>query len=73
MALEIEAIIENGVIKPLKHLPLQDGQKVLVTIRAPSDWVEKSYGLLGWTGSAEEAEWFAADAELDYPPPPEEP
>lgn len=34
---------------------------------------ERLYGICGWRGSAEEAERFAADPELDFPPPPEAP
>jgi len=28
--------------------------------------------MMGWTGSAELADFFAMDPELDFPPPPEE-
>jgi hypothetical protein len=52
---------------------LKDQEKVAVTIHPKSNWVQETYGILGWKGSAEEAERFATDPELDYPPPPEEP
>ncbi len=73
MAINIEAIYENGVLKPAQPLPFQEHEKVQVTVTSTTNWVEETYGLCGWKGSAEEAERFATDPELDFPPPPEEP
>ncbi len=73
MPLTVEAVYEDGVLKPVQPLPLQEHAKVRVTIESPRNWVEETYGLCGWTGSAEEADRFATDPELDFPPPPEEP
>jgi predicted DNA-binding antitoxin AbrB/MazE fold protein len=73
MPLTIEAVYENGVLKPAQPLPLKEHEKVTVTIEPKSGWVEETYGICGWKGSAEEADFFAMDPELDYPPPPEEP
>jgi predicted DNA-binding antitoxin AbrB/MazE fold protein len=73
MPLTIEAIYENGVLKPQQPLPLKEHERVQVTIAPKSSWVRETYGICGWTGSAEEADRFATDPELDFPPPPEEP
>jgi predicted DNA-binding antitoxin AbrB/MazE fold protein len=73
MTLTVEAIYENGVLKPAQALPLTEHQRVRITIQPVTRWVEETYGICGWKGSAEEAERFATDAELDFPPPPEEP
>jgi predicted DNA-binding antitoxin AbrB/MazE fold protein len=73
MAITVEAIYENGVLKPIQPLPLKENEKVRLTIEPVTNWVQATYGICGWKGSPEEAERFASDADLDYPPPPEEP
>jgi predicted DNA-binding antitoxin AbrB/MazE fold protein len=73
MTLTFEAVYENGVLKPAQPLPLQEHERVRLTIQAAPNWVEDTAGLCGWKGSAEEAERFATDPELDFPPPPEGP
>lgn len=73
MPLTVAATYENGVLKPVQSLPLKEHEKVRVTIQLATSWVQETYGICGWKGSAEEAERFATDPELDFPPPPEEP
>jgi predicted DNA-binding antitoxin AbrB/MazE fold protein len=65
MAITVEAIYENGVLKPAEPLPFKEGEKVRVTVQTPANWVEATAGLLGWTGSSEELGYFALDPELD--------
>ena len=73
MALTIEAVYENGVLKPKEPLPFKEQEQVRIIIAPKSNWVQESYGICGWKGSAEEAERLATDPELDFPPPLEEP
>ncbi len=73
MPFTVEAVYENGVLKPIQPLPLKEHQQVRITIQPRTNWVQETYGILGWKGSAELAERFAADPELDHPSPPEEP
>jgi predicted DNA-binding antitoxin AbrB/MazE fold protein len=73
MPLTVEAIYENGVLKPKEPLPLKEHEKVRITVHVGQTWAERTAGLMGWTGSAELADYFAMDPELDFPPPPEEP
>jgi predicted DNA-binding antitoxin AbrB/MazE fold protein len=73
MTLTVEAIYENGVLKPAQPLPLKEHEHVQLTIRPARSWVQETYGICGWKGSREEADRFATDAELDFPPPLEEP
>jgi predicted DNA-binding antitoxin AbrB/MazE fold protein len=73
MAITVEATYENGVLKPVKPLPLKEHEKVEITIKPSSSWVQETYGILGWKGSAQDADRFALDAELDFPPPVEGP
>jgi predicted DNA-binding antitoxin AbrB/MazE fold protein len=73
MPITVEAVYEGGVLKPAQPLPLQEHAKVRVTIQPASNWVQETAGICGWKGSPEEADLFASDPELDFPPPPEEP
>jgi predicted DNA-binding antitoxin AbrB/MazE fold protein len=71
MFLTVEAIYENGVLKPVQPLPLKEHDRVQLTIARKTNWVQETYGICGWKGSAAEAERFATDPELDFPPPEE--
>ncbi len=73
MPLTVEAIYENGVLKPTQPLPLQEHEKVRITIEASRNWVAETAGILRWKGTPEELQRFAEDPDLDYPPPLEEP
>ena len=61
----IEAVYENGVLKPAQPLPLQEHQKVQVTVRTTLSRVRQTAGLIGWTGSQQEADFVALSPELD--------
>jgi predicted DNA-binding antitoxin AbrB/MazE fold protein len=69
MSICIEAVYENGVLKPVAPLPLRERERVQITVQPKGNWVRETYGICGWKGSAEEADRFARDAELEYPPP----
>jgi predicted DNA-binding antitoxin AbrB/MazE fold protein len=73
MPLTVEAIYENGVLKPMAPLPLKEHEKVRVTIEPAQNWVQATAGILNWQGSSEVLERLAEDPEFDYPPPPAEP
>jgi predicted DNA-binding antitoxin AbrB/MazE fold protein len=72
MAITVEAVYENGVLKPAEPLPLREHERIRITIEPRSNWVQETAGILRWTGSPEELQRFAKDPELDYPPPLEE-
>ena len=65
MAIIIEAVYENGVLKPAQPLPLQEHEKVQVTVRPTVSRVRQTAGLIGWTGSQEDADFVALSPELD--------
>ena len=65
MAIVVEATYENGVLKPAQPLPLAERQKVQITIGTDVSPILQAYGIMGWTGSAELADYFARDPELD--------
>lgn len=73
MAITIEAVYENGVLKLKERLPLQENQQVQITVHVAVRNLADCYGIMGFTGTVEEADYFAMDPELDYPPPPEKP
>jgi len=64
MALEVEAVYENGVLKLDRPLPLGDKERVRVTIHVATSRAEQSYGLLGWTGDPKVVEQVALDPEF---------
>jgi len=63
MAIVVEATYENGVLKPAEPLPLAEHEKVRVTVEPEVNWVDRTYGILGWKGTHEELEQILAEAE----------
>ena len=53
MTLTVEAIYENGVLKPAQPLPLKEHETVRITIDPQLTWAERTAGLLKWTGDPE--------------------
>jgi predicted DNA-binding antitoxin AbrB/MazE fold protein len=67
MALTVEAIYENGVLKPTQPLPLQDQARVRITLEIVEDplaRVRRSAGLIGWTGDPEVLRRVAQDPDF---------
>jgi predicted DNA-binding antitoxin AbrB/MazE fold protein len=64
MALTIEAVHENGVLKPAQPLPLQEHEKVRITVEQGDSPLLRAYGIIGWTGDAETLERIALDPEF---------
>jgi predicted DNA-binding antitoxin AbrB/MazE fold protein len=58
MSLEIEAIYERGALKLTDELPLQEGQKVKITIHALGGAVERLYGMLKWNGNQQDLDYL---------------
>jgi predicted DNA-binding antitoxin AbrB/MazE fold protein len=65
MTITVEATYENGTLKLAQPLPLKEHEKVRVTVQTTISRARQTAGLMGWTGSAELAERFALDPELD--------
>jgi predicted DNA-binding antitoxin AbrB/MazE fold protein len=64
-SLTIEAIYENGVLKPAQPLPLKEHEKVRITVEPAVTLVRRSAGLIGWTGSQQDADLVALSPDLD--------
>ena len=65
MAITVEAVYENGVLKPTQPLPLQEHEKVQVTVKRAVSRVRQTAGLIGWTGTQEDADFVAMSPQLD--------
>jgi predicted DNA-binding antitoxin AbrB/MazE fold protein len=63
MAIIVEAVYENGVLKPERPLPLKEREKVEITVRCRPDLVQETYGMLGWKGTHEELEQLLNEAQ----------
>jgi predicted DNA-binding antitoxin AbrB/MazE fold protein len=64
MAITVEAIYENGVLRPLEPLPWKEGERVRVAVSSLDSPLLKAYGIMGFKGTAEEAEYLAMDPDL---------
>jgi predicted DNA-binding antitoxin AbrB/MazE fold protein len=65
VSITVEAVYENGVLKPAQPLPLEEHEKVHITVKQAVSHVRRSAGLIGWTGSQEDADFVALAPELD--------
>jgi predicted DNA-binding antitoxin AbrB/MazE fold protein len=65
MPLTVEAIYENGVLKPVQPLPLEEHKKVRVTVERALTWAERTAGMIGWKGDAATFDRLMAEAEED--------
>lgn len=64
MVLKIEATYTNGALKLDAPLPLQENQRVKVTVQQAETTGELTYGLIGWTGDPEVVRRVALDPEF---------
>ncbi len=64
MILTVEAIYENGVLKPQEPLPLQEHEKVRITVESERTWAERTAGMLQWSGDPEVLRRIAEDDEF---------
>jgi predicted DNA-binding antitoxin AbrB/MazE fold protein len=64
MAITFEAVYENGVLKPTEPLPWKDGERVHVAVSAIDSPILKAHGIMGFKGTAEEAEYLALAPDL---------
>lgn len=64
MAITLEAIYENGVLKPTQQLPFEEHETVQVTVSKKPSLAEQTYGMMGWTGDAETLDRLLEEAEF---------
>jgi predicted DNA-binding antitoxin AbrB/MazE fold protein len=68
MAVTVEAVYADGVLKPMQPLPFPEHEKVQVTVRSAASWVQETAGIPGWERTSEELAPFALDPEFEYAP-----
>jgi predicted DNA-binding antitoxin AbrB/MazE fold protein len=64
MTITIEAVYENGVLKPAWPLPFKERERVKVTVSSPANWVQETAGMIQWTGDPEVLRRIAEDDEF---------
>ena len=64
MTITIEAVYENGVLKPKQPLPLNERETVRITIEPNVSWAERTAGILQWSGDPELLRQIAEDDEF---------
>jgi predicted DNA-binding antitoxin AbrB/MazE fold protein len=64
MAIVVEATYEDGVLKPAEPLPLEEHEKVRLTVEPEISWAERTAGMLQWTGDPEILRRIAEDDEF---------
>ena len=65
MTITIDAIYENGVLRPIQPLALKEQEQVRVTVEPRTSRAEQTAGMVPWTGDAKELEQFAIDPAFD--------
>lgn len=64
MSITIEAVYENGLLKPVAPLPLKENERVRLTIESGGSWAERTAGMLKWTGDPDVLRRIAEDDEF---------
>ena len=65
MAITIDAVYENGLLRPVRPLFLRERQQVRITVEEPADWVQRTRGIVPCSDEAL-IEWAAMDVDLEY-------
>jgi predicted DNA-binding antitoxin AbrB/MazE fold protein len=61
MSLQVEATFQDGVLKPAQQLPLQEGQRVTITIQPVISAARRFCGSLRWTRDPAELQAYLND------------
>ncbi len=64
MSIEIQAIYENGVLKPEQPLPLAEHQRVTVIVQDKPSVARSAYGAIGWKGDVDVVRKIASETEF---------
>lgn len=65
MAISVEAVYENGVLRLSAPLPWKEGERVRVEVSSLDSSLLKGHGILGWSGTAAELDQLLTETELD--------
>jgi predicted DNA-binding antitoxin AbrB/MazE fold protein len=64
MVLTVEAVYENGMLKLLQPLPLNEHEKVQITIQPDQTWADRTAGMLQWDGDPQVLRRVIEDPEM---------
>jgi predicted DNA-binding antitoxin AbrB/MazE fold protein len=64
MPVTIEAVYENGVLKPLSPLALSEHELVRITVHPRVSLARQTAGMIRWTGNPETLERIAREDEF---------
>jgi predicted DNA-binding antitoxin AbrB/MazE fold protein len=65
MTVTVDAVYQDGVLKPAQPLPLEENESVRVTIHSRQALAEQTAGMIGWKGDAATFERLLAESEED--------
>lgn len=65
MFITVEAIYEDGVLKPSQALPLTEHEKVQVTVRRAAQLADQTHGMIGWSGDVGTFEQLLRESEVE--------
>ena len=65
MAITVQAVYENGLLRPVQPLFLKEHQQVRITVAESVDWVHRTRGIVPCSDHAL-IEWAAMDPDLEY-------
>jgi predicted DNA-binding antitoxin AbrB/MazE fold protein len=65
MGLKIGATYQDGILKPEGPLPLDNGQRVTITIHPAGEPVRRAHELIKWTGTIEDLDYLINAPEND--------
>ena len=63
--IDLEAVYQHGTLKLPHELPLQEGQKVAITIHPTGKTVQRRRGLIHWRGSQEDLDYLILSEDND--------
>ena len=61
MSVHVEVVYENGMLEPSRELPLQEGQRLTITIESVGNAAQRFCGSLRWTRDPEEIRRYSND------------
>jgi predicted DNA-binding antitoxin AbrB/MazE fold protein len=64
MSITVEAVYENGVLKPAEPLPLQERERVQVTVQPLTSPLLAAYGIIGYRGDPQTLRQLATGPEF---------
>jgi predicted DNA-binding antitoxin AbrB/MazE fold protein len=64
MTMTVQAVYEDGVLKPTQTLPLREHEHVTLTIQSATSVARQTAGMVPWTGDVETLERLTRDPEF---------